>query len=240
MNVIEVFLVKYDHTVSSNPNEGEAIWGRIISFEEKKKKEKAIYRLASIVKASDPEYHDLVMGDTLEIWRERKHGAFNQTGEVVYTKDISGNNVAKKLHNKAGQRLARYLSKINKEYNYYCRVEWVGIGRYGYQVGWRHTEILSVSDKELIIKRKITGRKSALTRSINKAKAVREEYRTSLFPEAYTTDIRYMRLLKYLPAQRKRLHEAKRMVPDDIEDVTGSIQEISRASLENMLKKMAA
>ena len=46
-----------------------------------------------------------------------------------------------------------------------------------------------------------------------------------------------MRLLKYLPAQKQRLHEAKRMVPDDIEVVVGDISERSMRSLEKLLRE---
>lgn len=240
MKAVEVLLFRYDRTVSANPNKGDAIWGKMIARDEVEKKKKAIYRLEKIVKASDPESHTLVMGDILEIHREKKGAAFNAKGEVVFYKNISGTDTVKKLHQKAGQRLVKYLTRVDREYNYYSRIEWLDSGRYGYQVAFRHTEVLGNSDKEVTIKRLITGRKAAISRNINKAKAVREEYRKSLFPEAYTTDQRYVKLLRNIPLQKKRLHDAKKMVPDDIEDVVGSLQDVTRPSLKNLIKKMVA
>lgn len=239
ISVVEVLITKYDRTVSHNPNEGTPIWGRIMTRENEQSKKKSIHRLANILKASDPESYDYVLDDTLIIVKEKKNGAFNQKGETVYTRDISGSEEKKQLHKKASQRLARFLSKNDSEYNYYSRIELIPVGKNGYQVSYRYTNIMTIEDKLLSIKRKITGRKSALTRNINKAKKVREEYKTGLFPEGYRTDKRFLRLLKHLPAQRDRLHAAKRMTPEEIEDVVGNLKEISVPSLKRIMAEVA-
>lgn len=238
ISAVEIVITKYDRTVSANPNEGTPIWGRILTRENEENKKRSIHRLANILKANDPESFDYVFDNTLIIVKEKKNGAFNQKAEPVYTKDILGSEEQKQFHKKAAQRLARYLSKNDSEYNYYSRIELMPVGKNGYQVSFRYTSIMTDADKRVTIKRKITGRKSALTRNINKAKKVREEYKTSLFPEGYKTDKRYVRLLKYLPDQRARLHTAKRMAPEDVEDVIGSIKEISVPSLQKIIAEV--
>lgn len=237
-DIVEFEIKRYNNKQSANWNLGETIWSAVFKREDAEKKRKAIKRLVSMLEANEPDLYDLVPGDTLKIFKVKNVTNFNDMGEEIYSRDIKGctrDQKAKK--HLAARRLCRFLSDRDDEHWYAGRIETVGVGTYGYALTQRSSKVLSISDRELAIKRKISGRKAAITRNVNKAKAVRKEYRTSLFPDEYRSDSKYMRLLKYLPDQKRRLHEAKRMVPDDIESVEGGVLEGSMRSLERLLQE---
>jgi len=207
---VEVLITKYDYRVSPNPNLGTPIWGRVIPKEDLVNKKRAIFRLERILKSNDVKRHDYILDDTLYITKERKNGPFNQKSETVYKKDISGDEAHKKQQQKAAQRLARYLSKKSDTYDYYCKIALLDIGQYGYCTSQRSVSILDNKDKQTHIVRKISGRKAALRRNINKAKKIRNVYKSTLFPEAYAQDKKFMQIMRFIPDQRKRLSQAKK------------------------------
>jgi len=238
ISVVEFEIKRYNCKENANWNLGETIWSGVFKGVDAEKKHKSIRRLVSILEANEPDLYELVPGDTLSIFKVKNNTSFNDMGEEIYSKDISSLSVEQKLKKHlAAKRLCRFLSDKEKEHWYAGRIERVGVGTFGYALTQRSSKVLSYNDRELAIKRKISGRKAAIRRNINKAKAVREAYRTSLFPDAYRSDSKYMRLLKYLPDQKRRLHEAKRMHPDDLESVVGGVQERSLVSLKKILKE---
>ena len=121
------------------------------------------------------------------------------------------------------RRLTKYLSKRDGIYEYFGRIPLEEVGENRYILTHRKTKIYDTADKEKIVAAKIRGQKSAITRSINKARSIKKEYASGLFPEEYRSDKKYRSLLANLKQQRSRLNVIKRMTPDDIPTVVGGI-----------------
>jgi hypothetical protein len=236
---VEFTITKYPR--GKHPHhDGTVIWGRVVSREEFTKREKAFYRLKRIIEASDPDSIQYLFGDTLEVTRMRKDAAFNDMGEVIYAEDLSGTEEAYRLQRKhCIGYLVKYLSDINDAYNYYYKIEPRVAGGNGYLTGTRYTKVFNSDDKKRLIKQKINGRKSAISKSINKIRKIMDSYANTLMPEGYRSDRKFVSLLAHLPAQRKRLYEAETMHIDEVEDISGRIEEVSRPSLEILLSQQA-
>ena len=160
-DIVEFEIKRYNNKESANWNLGETVWSGVYKSDDVEQKRKAIKRLVSILEANESDLYDLVPGDTLKIFKVKNVTRFNDMGEEVYSKDVSGcTKEQKSKKHLAARRLCRYLSSRDDEHWYAGRIETVGIGTYGYALTQRHTKLLSAKDRELTIKRKITGRKS--------------------------------------------------------------------------------
>ncbi len=234
-DIVEIIFKTYK--TGTHPHDGKIIWSKIFLREEYDRKSKAIKRLISYIENRDKDKHEYILGNTVTINREYKNAPLNADRELVYNKDIDSD---KEFHKKAAQRLARYLTKTSDDYNYYGGVVLEEHGENCYILGSRYTKILDTGDKQRLINKKISARKAALTRSINKAKKVRTNYSQTLFPDDYTRDIKYIKLLTNMKFQRSRLSQAKNMKIQDVEDSVGEMQISSVSSFNKLLKSLVS
>jgi hypothetical protein len=230
IEVTETIIYKYQKGTS--PNEGVVVWSNVSKRDSVNKK--AFNRLYTYIQGKDDNLHSYEFGNKAVLRRELADGLFNDSGVVVFEKDISDN---KDFHKRAMQRLARYLTDRSDEYNYYGGVPLVEVGENCYQYAIRNTIVYNHIDKEKKIKKLVSARKSVITRSLNKAKKIREGYFNSLFPEYYKTDEKIAKLLTNLKKQKIRLHIAKRMKPSEYEDTIGDIKPTSLKSFNKVLKE---
>lgn len=239
IDIVEFTIKRYNQKENANWNLGETIWSGVFAREEADKKRKVVRRMISFIEANECDLYRWEIGDFLKIFRIKNITSFNDMGEEVYCQFIGNcSREQKKKKHLAAKRLCRVLTLKDTEYWFSGCLESVGTGTYGYAMTERGTQVLSISDREQTIKRKITGRKAAITRNMNRAKLVRTEYRKTLFPEEYRKDPRYKRIIKYLPEQRERLREAKKMDAKELESVVGGMDEDAFLSLMRTLLKM--
>jgi hypothetical protein len=146
--------------------------------------------------------------------------SFRPTGEIVYEKTSPHNPLRQKKRSAAASRLCKHLGSKDELCNYYSH-SGIRILKEGYVYSYNlsFAEMFESGEKSIYIKRKIGGRKSAITRSINKAKAIRSAYRQTLFPDDYTNDTKFIAVMKSLYRKRKRLLDAKRVKPDTLPDL---------------------
>ncbi|WP_457748752.1 hypothetical protein [Sulfurimonas sp.] len=216
LKITEFTLTKYKQ--GKTPSDGEVIWAYATTREAAQQKNKAIARLCKYIEQKDPNRHEYYDGDFVELTKMRRDAPFNDNGEVIYKKPITGDT---KFHRKAIQRLARYLSKRDDEYIYFGKLPLLERGENCYVLSLRSTKILNVADKEKQIKNQIRGKKAAITRNINKAKKLRESYKATLFPDEYKTDKRYISLVANLYKQKKRLADNRKSDIGTIPTVIG-------------------
>ena len=229
-NTTEAIFTKYK--AGTTPKDGEVLWSRIFFHEEYVKKEKAIKRMCRIVEANDPLRREWVHDDTVTIRRVAEDADFNNEGVVIFEKVKTDN---KAVTHKAAQRLARYLTSKKDGFVYFGGYKTISVGQNVYMFSTRGSEILNTKDKETYLRRKLGGRKGALTRSLIKLRKIRDEYRKTLFPDGYKDDKKFKQLMKYLPNQKSRVWEAKRMTISDVEHTNGSIEEKSIPSLMKLM-----
>ena len=218
LKITEYTLTKYKQ--GKTPSDGEVVWAYATTREAAQQKYKVIARLCKYLEQKDPNRHEYYDGDSVELVKMRRDAPFNDSGEVIYKRAITGDT---KFHRKAIQRLARYLSKRDDEYIYFGKLQLLERGENCYQLASRDTVILNDVDKEQQIKNQIRGKKAAITRNINKAKKIRESYKATLMPDEYRTDKRYLSLVTNLYKQRKRLSISKKSSINKIPTVIGGI-----------------
>ena len=216
LKITEFTLTKYKQ--GKTPKDGEVIWAYATTRKDADNKRKAIVRLCKYMEQKDPNRHEYYDSDFVELAKMRRDAPFNDNGEVIYRKSITGDT---KFHRKAVQRLARYLSKRDDEYIYFGKLPLLERGENCYQLASRDTVILNDADKEQKIKNQIRGKKAAITRNINKAKKLRESYKATLMPDEYRADKRYISLVSNLYKQKQRLAACRRSNIDKIPTVVG-------------------
>jgi hypothetical protein len=230
LKITEFTLTKYKQ--GKTPSDGEVIWAYATTREAANDKCKSIARLCKYLEQKDLNRHEYYDGDFVELIKMRRDAPFNDSGEVTYKRAIIGDT---KFHRKAIQRLARYLSKKDDEYIYFGKLPLFERGENCYVLFQRSTKILNNIDKEKQIKNQIRGKKAAITRNINKAKKIRESYRTTLFPHEYKANKRYISLVNNLSKQRNRLRECRKIGIKNIDTVTGG----HIADITNLLKNIS-
>lgn len=216
LKIVEFTLTKYKQ--GKTPSDGEVVWAYATTRDDAQNKQKAITRLCKYLEQKDPNRHEYCDGDFVELVEMRRDAPFNDNGEVIYKRAITGDT---KFHRKAIQRLARHLSKRDDEYIYFGKLPLFEKGENCYVLSLRDTKILNDTDKEKRIKNQIRGKKAAITRNINKAKKLRESYRTTLMPNEYKTDKRYASLVTNLYKQKKRLAECRLVGIKSVDTVVG-------------------
>ncbi len=216
LKIVEFTLTKFKQ--GKTPSDGEVVWAYATTRDDAQNKRKAIARLCKYLEQKDPNKHEYYDGDFVELVKMRRDAPFNDNGEVIYKKDITGDT---KFHRKAIQRLARYLSKRDDEYIYFGKLPLFERGENCFVLSLRSTKILNRVDKEKQIKNQIRGKKAAITRNINKAKKIRESYNATLMPDEYKTDKRYASLVTNLYKQKKRLIEFQKAGIKSIDTVVG-------------------
>ncbi|MHC3995677.1 hypothetical protein ACXWTF_12705 [Thiomicrolovo sp. ZZH C-3] len=151
--------------------------------------------------------------------RGARRNDFKPTGDIVYSNEYP-HELGRKSRYGAGQRLCRMLERRDPEheYHYWGRIEILPEG-FLYSFCLSTAERMDDEDKARYLKAKVAGRKAAITRAINKAKAVRQRYRSSLFPDQYKSDPVYIRHLQSLPVKRARLHQAAALDPATLPDL---------------------
>lgn len=232
-NITEAIFRKYD--AGTTPGDGEILWSRIFFHDEYLKKEKAIKRMCRIIEVSDPLKREWVFNDTVTIRKVAEDANFNDDGVVIFEKVKTEN---KATTHKAAQRLARYLTSKKDGFVYFGGYKTVGVGKNVYMFATRGSQILNTKDKETYLRRKLGGRKGALTRSLIKLKKIRDAYRKTLFPDGYKEDKKFKQLMRYLPNQKSRVWEAKRMTLADVEHTNGDIENNSIPSLMKLVATM--
>ena len=73
-------------------------------------------------------------------------------------------------------------------------------------------------DKAQKIKHLISGRKSAWKRSLNDLRKIKRDYKSTLWPEMYLQDDKFLRKAKHIPDQKRRIQDAKRLTIEAIDD----------------------
>lgn len=216
LKIVEFTLTKYKQ--GKTPSDGEVLWAYATTRDDAQNKRKAITRLSKYLEQKDTNRHEYYDGDFVELIKMRRDAPFNDNGEVIYKKDITGDT---KFHRKAIQRLARYLSKRDEKYIYFGKLPLLERGENCYVLSLRSTKILNKTDKEKQIKNQIRGKKAAITRNINKAKKLRESYKATLIPGEYRADKRYISLVSNLYKQRQRLAACRRSGIVNVSTVVG-------------------
>lgn len=230
LKITEFTLTKYKK--GKTPSDGEVIWAYATTREAAQQKNKAIARLCKHLEQKDPNRHEYYDGDFVELTKMRRDAPFNDNGEVIYKKSITGDT---KFHREAIQKLARYLSKRDDKYIYFGKLPLLERGENCYVLTSRSTKMLNDADKEKQIKNQIRGKKAAITRNINKAKRLRESYKATLMPDAYNTNKRYISLVTNLYKQKKRLAECRKTEIKSVDTVIGG----HIANIRTLLKKVS-
>lgn len=210
----------------TTPNDGEVIYSRVFHREEFDLKKKAIDRLYEYAQASEK---NIVKFITIgfEITRVDKDAEFNNAGENIYKE-----HTAKRIL--AATRLARYMSKKDNTYVYFCKPIIEEHGEFYITSGQRNTKSFNNEDKLKTIKKQISARKAVVTRAINKAKKVRAKYESTLFADGYKDDPKFVKLISSISVKKERLRKAKSLTVDDMEDVLGGIKEQSLKSYRKL------
>ena len=216
-DIVEIQITKYKKGTHPH-DDGEVLCSYIISGSEEDKKLKALRRLLEYVKSKDDNLLTFKRSQTYQLLKFKTDGVFNEKGEIVFSKEIKGN---KEFHSKALRRLANILSRKNGENYYVAYVPLVEHGENCYIMSTRATKKLNEKDKLKQWKKQISAKKAAITRNKNKAKNIREEYKTTLFPNAYKDNKRFKSLVKYLYAQKSRLHGFIGIGLKNIETIVG-------------------
>lgn len=216
LKIVDFTLTKYKH--GTTPNDGEIAWRYITTNDEAQNKRKAIARLCKYLEQKDPNRYEYYDGDFVELVKMRRDSDFNDSGDVIYKKAIGGD---AKFHRKAIQRLARYLSKRDGEYIYFGRLPLLSRGENCYILHLRDTVVLSEYDIRKRHKNQLRGKKAAITKSINKAKKIRDKYKSSLMLDGYRSDPRFVSLVSNLWKQKQRYVQQKHSQPDYTDNTNG-------------------
>ena len=232
--IYEFFITRYKKGTHPH-SDGAVIWSRIFFRDEYEKREKAIKRLFRSIEKCDDELAYLITTG-VKIRKVKYDAAFNDMGEIIVSKKIKKDEATSL---RAAKRLAAHLQKSDAMYMYIASTQTEERGTIAYLSGLRPGSLHDADDKVKIIKGKIRGRKSALTRAINQAKKVRSAHAITLFPDEYKTDPKFVRLLGTLSAKRERLKIAKKMTLIDVDDTSCEYSELAGPSLQKMIDSQA-
>ena len=216
MRVVEVSILKYKK--GKHPKSGEIVWADVFSYNLYLSKEKSIERLLKLIKSNDKKVFAFYKSNKVILQRIRKDSNFNTKPEVVFTKNIQN----KKKAEKAIKRLAKYLTKIDKDYMYFGALKLEEKGENIYILSTRNTEVLSKEEKNKQLKFNLRGRRSAISRAKNKIEKIKREYRSTLFPLGYKEDKRYLYLRNYIKRKEKEYKEYLKRGIESIETVVGA------------------
>lgn len=230
IEVIEVMIQRWGK--GQTPSEGSVVYSRMMLVQDYERKKKSLECLYGIIQAKDSELLTWIEGDVIELYREPKDAKFNDVQELVYSKATTKD---KTFQGKSIKRLAKYRSKKCDKYNYYGRIPMIECGNIMYSFGIRNTQLLNNDDKILKIKRSLRGKKSAITRSKNKAKKLVEDAAKTLFTDSYLDDKRYMKLEQNILKQQERYDDMTVKNIGDIDSVNGSYCNGSLKSIEKIL-----
>ncbi|PCI30181.1 MAG: hypothetical protein COB67_02530 [SAR324 cluster bacterium] len=210
--IVEYTIRRYKH--GSTPNDGTILYTKLFYREDYNRRKESLQRLYQILESRDDLVH-FSYPIALQIKKVKKTAAFNEPGEVVYKRPLKHT----QSEFPALKRLAAIYEAQDKNHYFYASYENGQKGEHVYHGGIRLLDMLNPDDKKTLRRRIIGGRKAAITKVLNKAKAIRNNYMSSLFPDEYVTDPRYIKLLDSIAPKRKRLQEAKRMKENDIPDL---------------------
>jgi len=236
-SLTEFNIIKFK--VGTDPHSsGEVIFSKIFNREEFQTKKKAVARLLKKVESYETELVDYKnIGFTIS--KVPKDADFNDVGVVVY-KELFTKEGTSPLRAKAAFRLTKYISKTDKNFDYFAKHVQERIGQYYIISGQRNTELLDKNDKLKTIKRKISARKAVLTRKINEAKKIRLSHSVTLFPDGYLSDPKFKRTLQSVISNKTRLHRTKELKIGDIESIIGGCAETSLFSSSMRLDMLKA
>ena len=141
----------------------------------------------------------------IQITKYKKGTHPHDDGEVLCSYIISGSEEDKKL--KALRRLLEYVKSKDDNLLTFKRSQ-------TYQLLKFKTDGVFNEKGEIVFSKEIKRNK-------NKAKNIREEYKTTLFPNAYKDNKRFKSLVKYLYAQKSRLHEFIGIGLKNVETIVG-------------------
>jgi|GEM_PF-3090445 len=234
IDVVEIILNQ--HAFGTNPNDGKTLCARFVKREDEARIKKAMRRLERVVEANDANLFDW-MDIGVMITKVKKNASFNTKSKIIYSRKYKEGSTASKRF-EAAKRYAGFLERRDPEYMYVASQLKEETGSNCYRIFYRYGKALEHEDKCKKIKRKIAGRKAAFTKVINKAKIIRKNYQTSLFPDEYKTDEKFLALLEKTKQKREQLNRAKNLTPSDIEDVTCDYAPESMPHVEKLVRKL--
>ena len=179
----------------------------------------AVNRLQKIIRKKTKEA--VVIANSYRIVElKRNNNSLNYTNKCVhFEKTIAIENCSYKDKIELDEELKKILK--DKKGIFTTSIEPVYKNKFIYTFGSRLENYLTKKDKEIQIKRLISARKGAITRSKNKMIKIEESYKKTLFPDAYKTDKKYMSLQRNLKNQQNRFEDAKKMNIKDIDTIFG-------------------
>lgn len=93
------------------------------------------------------------------------------------------------------------------------------------------------NDRVKMLKNRRRGLKASLTKSMNKAKKIRELSKKSLFMDGYKTDEKFIKLLKLIKIKIKKIKEAKRLRFNDLPAFSTTLTEHEESVINDMLRQ---
>lgn len=215
--LVKVFFTRHPSS-GDRREDAEIIFSEHMTREEYDKREQ---ELSALYASMRTDVAPASMRETIEkLPKGKKLNDFKSSGEIVYAGAYDFDSKDKKRRRRAGERLCRFLGTVDDQYDYYYRstMDILPDG-YHYNYCLSFAERFEDGEKELYLKRKVGGRKASVTKTLNKAKAVRREWRTSLFPDEYRVDARYGSLLQSLRMKRGNLRKMMNIQVSSLPDL---------------------
>ena len=180
----------------------------------------SVNRLQKIIKTKTKEA--FVFANSFRIIElNRSNNNCNSVNECVhFEKTVSIKNSSYEHKKELDERLNEIAK--DKKGIFTASIEPLYKNNYFYTFGSRLVECLTETDKKVKIKRLVSARKGAITRSVNKLKKIEENYKKTLFQNDYKTDKKYMSLKANIDNQKNRLKEAENMTIEEIETIAGA------------------
>jgi hypothetical protein len=233
-DIIEHTIVR--HKRGECPSDGEVVWSGVFDIKTSNARFPAIKRLARVFASCDKHSFRIFPNGRYSVKREPKDAPFNYTPEEIAVRTIPFFSLERsdRYRRKLSAAAQRITNRCDT-YRYYLALEYSERGEYHYSLSSKNLSMLDDNDRLLRLKRLASGRKSAVTRTLNSIERIKEKYSHTLFPENYESDPKYIQLIRYLPDQQSRLDEVSDMAIDDIPLFTGTLCENSVRSLEKWL-----
>lgn len=195
---------------------------------------KASERLVDILKRKDEnKFHFEFIGVKIE--KFNKGSAFNKHNENIYVNYSFGKRDST-FRLRAVRRLARYLERKDPSCCYSGSYILKRVGENCYSICNSMLEYRTIKDKDLIIRRKQSAAKASLTKVIKKLKAIREEYRNSLFTEDYKSDKKYINEFKKIYEKREKIRLSERLMISDISTFNTEVSKEDELKIIELLR----
>ncbi|MDD4969759.1 MAG: hypothetical protein PHT07_10070 [Paludibacter sp.] len=215
--MVNLFFTRYP-SGGNRKEEIETIFSECMTREEYDARER---ELSDLYRSFKIDMAPVLIRETIErLPKGMRFNDFKPTGEIVYVGAYPFDSKDKKRRRNAGDRLCRFLESVDDQHDYHYRsVMDILPEGYHYNYCLSFAERFGDGEKELYMKRKIGGRKASITRTLNKAKEVRNVWRNTLLPDEYRTDARYVSLLGSLRNKRSNLRKMMNISVDRLPEL---------------------